>query len=460
MEAVAKRRTLYQATAEPDDITVHRKSLLDQKAATTFWRKRGLMRPPNVRVVPKPTPEQSLMLDTCFRLTTADRADLLVLLDEKSAGELVGWRSHGTSFLLPVVDMTRGGVHSCDITFKANDPTLWSEVAATIVKFATRRSQLTQLARGATDLEARLLAYLYVADKPLIPFADPTSQLFIRYPGFFPERELRGVAESLSKRGMLTRSFVDRYHACAACGSHRLNVREECLSCRSAQLSEVALIHHFRCAELDTEDAFRAGTDLRCPKCRQQLRHYGSDYDKPGSVLRCAACHSSNSEPAVGFSCQDCGAHTDGEAAPTCDIHSYALTAKAIARLITPDSQLTKPRRALPHAVEEEIARLSDEVANAVAVIRYGRRERVIGAHGEIAFGKLRSLFVENLRNLIVESGRVVAGDEADYLILEDTEADELVRHGACLLEQCEAVLAERIGPELDVLRIDDRIVT
>ena len=128
--------------------------------------------------------------------------------------------------------------------------------------------------------------------------------------------------------------------------------------------------------------------------------------------------------------------------------------------MITPDSQLTTPRRAFPHAVEEEIARLSDEVANAVAVIRYGRRERVIGAHGEIAFGKLRSLFVENLRNLIVESGRVVAGDEADYLILEDTEADELVRHGACLLEQCEAVLAERIGPELDVLRIDDRIVT
>ena len=460
MEAVAKRRTLYQATAEPDDITVHRKSLLDQKAATTFWRKRGLMRPPNVWVVPKPTPEQSLMLDTCFQLTTADRADLLVLLDEKSAGELAGWRSHGTSFLLPVVDMTRGGEHSCDITFKANDPTLWSEVAATIVKFATRRSQLTQLARGATDLETRLMAYLYVADKLLIPFADPTSQLFIRYPGFFPERELRDVAESLSKRGMLTRSFVDRYHACAACGSHRLNVREECLSCRSAQLSEVALIHHFRCAELNTEDAFRAGTDLRCPKCRQQLRHYGSDYDKPGSVLRCAACHSSNSEPAVGFSCQDCGAHTDGEAAPTCDIHSYALTAQAIARLITPDSQLTTPRRALPHAVEEEIARLSDEVANAVAVIRYGRRERVIGAHGEIAFGKLRSLFVENLRNLIVESGRVVAGDEADYLILEDTEADELVRHGACLLEQCEAVLAERIGPELDVLRIDDRIVT
>src|SRR5215469_9791723 len=120
-EAVAKRRTLYQVTAAPDDKIVHHKSLLDQKAATTFWRKRGLMRPPTVWVVPKPTPEQSLMLDTCFQLTTADRADLLVLLDEKFAGELVGWRSHGASFLLPVVDMTGGGVHSCDVPFKAND---------------------------------------------------------------------------------------------------------------------------------------------------------------------------------------------------------------------------------------------------------------------------------------------------------------------------------------------------
>jgi hypothetical protein len=222
----------------------------------------------------------------------------------------------------------------------------------------------------------------------------------------------------------------------------------------------VALIHHFCCAELNTEIAFRAGAALKCPKCRQQLRHYGSDYDKPGTVLRCAACHSSNSEPAIGFSCQDCGAHTDGEAAPTCDINSYALTAQAIARLTTPDSRLNTRHRALPHAVEEEVARLSAEVANAVAVIRYGRREWVIGTHGEIAFDKLRSLFVENLRNLIVEFGQVVAGDEADYLILEDTEVDELVRLGPCLLEQCEAVLADRIGPELDVLRIDDRIAT
>jgi hypothetical protein len=32
------------------------------------------------------------------------------------------------------------------------------------------------------------------------------------------------------------------------------------------------------------------------------------------------------------------------------------------------------PHRALPHAVEEEIARLSDEVANAVAVPRIVRK--------------------------------------------------------------------------------------
>jgi len=71
-ETVAKRRTSYQATAEPDDNTVQHKSLPDQKAATTFWRKRGLMRPPKVWVIPKPTPEQSLMLDTCFQLTAQE----------------------------------------------------------------------------------------------------------------------------------------------------------------------------------------------------------------------------------------------------------------------------------------------------------------------------------------------------------------------------------------------------
>jgi hypothetical protein len=221
------------------------------------------------------------------------------------------------------------------------------------------------------------------------------------------------------------------------------------------------LIHHFRCAELREEEAFRVGADLICPKCRQQLRHYGRDYDKPGTVLRCAACGTSNSEPAIGFSCQDCGAHTDGEAASTRDIYAYTLTEEAVARLTGPELQVTAPRES--HAAEAERARLLREdvgAATAAAVIHYGARDRIIAARGEAAFRKLRDLFIENLRNFITEIGRVRCEGETDWLILEETDPEELARLASRLLQECEAVLAERIEPRFEIVDPRTRIVS
>ena len=49
-------------------------------------------------------------------------------------------------------------------------------------------------------------------------------------------------------------------------------------------------IHHFRCSHQAVETEFQAGPHLVCPKCSQHLRHYGSDYDKPGAVFACQGC--------------------------------------------------------------------------------------------------------------------------------------------------------------------------
>ena len=363
---------------------------------------------------------------------------------------------------MPIIDLSGTLASSCDAVFSINDPRSWDDIAEVIIKFANRRAVLARSSRQATELDTRLMAYLYVADRALYPIGDTASKLFIRYPGFFPAAELGPATQRLTSRGLLRRTFVDRFHACSACNSHRLNVREECLCCRSPNLSEASLIHHFNCAELGPESYFRSGTNLVCPKCRQHLRHYGSDYDKPGTTLQCGACGASNSEPAVGFSCQDCGAHTDGEAASAKDVFAFALTSDAVASLTAQDPMLVGPQT-LPASLECELNGLSregSEAATAIARIGYLKRQGIFEARGAAAFLKLRELFIENLRNVIADLGSVVADEENDYIILKETDPQELSRLAPLLFERCEAVLAESIGPELTLIDVPNRIAS
>lgn len=431
------------------------------EAATEVWRLRGLPGRPKVLPVPEPRLEQMLAIETCFEAAEPASADMVGLLERQLDDTLCDWRAGAPEYLLPVVDLSGVGAPGCDAVFTMQDPQSWSAVAAVIGRFAVRRGQLSPSVRHAVDFDTRLLAYIYVSDHALQPTTDLQSRLFVQYPGFFRPLDLRAAADRLVKRGLLRQTFVDRYHACPSCRSHRMNVREECLSCRSPNLREVALIHHFRCAEIAHEEAFHSGSALVCPKCRQHLRHYGTDYDKPGTTLHCLACETSNSEPAIGFSCQDCGAHTDGEAAPTCDVHTYALTELAVQRLTGPDLRIAGPRSSRPADggadLDADLIRLAGEggpALAAMACIAYGRRDAVIRRRGEAAFVKLRALFVENLRNVIAEIGGVTADGEKDYLVLRHTEQQELLRLWPSLMARCEATLAETLGPDLSPIDV------
>lgn len=422
------------------------------EAATEVWRLRGLAGRPKVLPVPAPRLEQILAIETCFEAAEPGQADMVGLLQRQSDDMLYDWRAGAADYLLPIVDLTGVGAPGCDATFNMQDPQSWTQLAAVIGRFAARRGQLTPAVRQAADLDTRLLAYIYVSDQALQPMTDLQSKLFVQYPGFFRPLDLHGAADRLTKRGLLRQTFVDRYHACPSCRSHRMNVREECLTCRSPHLQEVALIHHFRCAEIGHEDAFRSGTALVCPKCRQHLRHYGTDYDKPGTTLLCMACETSNSEPAIGFSCQDCGAHTDGDAAPTCDVHTYALTEMAVKRLTGPGLLIEGPRSPRPADLDAELIRLAGEQGEstaAMACIAYARRDAVIRRRGEPAFVKLRALFVDNIRNVIAEIGGIIAEGDMDYLVLRHTEQREMLRLWPSLMARCEATLAESLGPTL-----------
>jgi hypothetical protein len=331
-----------------------------------------------------------------------------------------------------------------------------------MMSFAARRGRLSARAQNGSDMETQLLAYLYVAGRDLEPIIDPSRSSCVVYRGLFPESRMLEAAERLVRRGHFEQRFFDRFHACSSCGSMRLNVREECLACRSPNLGEVAILHHFRCAHQAPESEFVSGHNLICPKCRQHLRHYGSDYDKPGHALHCRACGSINTEPEIGFSCLDCGAHMDGDAVRQRDVFRYALTDTAISALveerIPARELLLPPTDALPDALRDRLVRLAAEGRTErlnFADVEYRASNRIIRERGLNAFQALRRQFLENLHCALLDYGGQVypAPGERDFVLVFDADASQFLPVLTQIAQQCQDTLAIKIDP---VIRIID----
>jgi CheY-like chemotaxis protein len=434
------------------------------EAALRLWRDLGLERQPVADVVPKPSRAQANVLKPWFDIASKSTADMILLTDNSATAWLSEARAQGEAFLLPVIELK--GIRSgfADATFDVHSKESWANIVATMKRFENKRAQLLDSARYARDLDTRLLTSVFLSGRALEPTVDPFRPICVEYRGFSPETEIVAAAERLAQRGLLSRKFVDRFHCCSACNSNRLNVREECPRCRSANLQQVELVHHFRCAHQAPEFHFRSGSQLICPKCGQQLRHYGGDYDKPGSVLVCNNCYVLNSGPAIGFACLDCGSHMDGDAAERHDVFSYALTTRA-------ESFLTRSRPialenvpsvdAIPKPVAEAIDKmLSDsfETLAGVAIIevQYGARSSIFDLDGGTAFAGLRRLFIENMTNVLAEYAHIVTYDSADYIIIS---ANDEVTNGAFvqnLFSHCQANLSRDLDPSYRIIDISD----
>jgi CheY-like chemotaxis protein len=425
------------------------------RAATAAWQELGLGGAPSVIAMPSPSAAQAQLLRCYFDLSGQREPEAVLLLSPEAAFDAAAARISSPHFALPFVDLT-GNLASADAHFSASDHTTWEAVASAITRFALMRQSIARGALDAPDIDTRLLAYMLVSGRPFLPSLDPASRECVRYPGFFPDRDARDAAERMAARGLLDRRFFERFHVCASCSSSRLAAREECPACCSSDLSEVPLVHHFRCAHQGPEQDFTRGPHLVCPKCRQHLRHYGSDYDKPGTAIRCGGCGALSPEPAVGFACLDCGSHTGGDAAKTRDAFSYALTAEGIALLRRGKACIAASSPGtggpLPGAVLDALA--GGAPAAALVELRYGARARIIARRGDAAFAAMRRLFLENLANSAGSDCMLFSGEEADHLLIRGASPEALA--GLCpdLLEACQEVLAEGLEPEMRFIEV------
>lgn len=406
------------------------------------WATLGLIGRPKVHWFPRPIVPYSSLLGQVFALTEDSSIDAVLFADERRHSPLHNLRDVIDSQQAPIIDLNGRAGEFADVHFDLMNRNTWDATAKCILEYRARREKLQLDVRISVDPETQLLAHAFVAGRPIAATRYPLAPEAACYPGYWTAARTIPAAEALVRRGLLKKTFFDRIHECTHCASRRLTVREECPACRSADLADTDLIHHYHCASLLPEERFRQGTALVCPKCHQQLRNYGKDYDKPGRAQHCRDCGETTSEPDVGFVCLDCNGRTDGEAVKRIDLYSYALTDQAVTMLTMPVKQPMVAGLPASLMTALEAARHDGQGRVAVAEVKYGARSSIVDAKGAATFERLRRLFLENMTNYLAEAGSLHSSDAADYFLLARydeklaDEMDALVARSAALLNE------------------------
>lgn len=367
------------------------------------------------------------------------------------------WKT-GELCLLPVLDQT--GTFGCKADLNLMQVSGNSAGQETIVRciddFSFNRLKVhADLLRSSNPAD-RLLARIYLQQHKLSPVHHGDSQLGLVHAVALPDTKTIELAEDLARNGLLERSFFDRFHVCPACDSSRFNVREECIHCRSADLQDSSLIHHFRCAHQAPEDAFKQGSDLVCPKCTHELRHFGIEYDKPGNVISCGSCDKSSSDVAIGLTCLDCLTHTDGDRIATVDRYQYRMSDKGIAYVeqgqmaIGVQTNLRFADLPLPLVVDINKAARSyneDNIPFAVLSISYPLRHKLTAEHGAREFHLARSQFLHELRDDFDHHTKLHAGSDMDHLVIFDATSEALRQTLSERITNAQLTLKRKVMP-------------
>lgn len=374
----------------------------------------------------------SVIADRAKRAASGELIIDAVLIETHTKPENLAslWRHRGLH-LLPVIDLTGSVTHRADLDVSKLKFGETAAVQQLIQSFHQRRDRVHRDMSFSTDMGEKLLGRMYVTEAGLQAFHDPTEKSLVSYNTLLANKTIAGEAGSLCDRGLLEQDIFDRVHVCGQCGSSRFNVREECSKCRSPALTEESYLHHFKCAYQGPESDFREGDDLICPKCRKELSHFSVDYDKPGTFMVCGKCSSATTDPAVGFVCLDCGAHSDGESISTSDVYSYYLTDQGRA-LVEVGRDLLGPAHQsirfseLPLefvvALNREAKRFNEhEIPFAVAEISYRNERDLVHEIGYRQFALARRLFLDNLRNQLGKDDVVKMGQAYDFALLTQT---------------------------------------
>jgi len=189
-----------------------------------------------------------------------------------------------------------------------------------------------------SSLEARkILTFMLRSPRtPIGPEILPTDE--IRYPDLdqvFGGRseDAREWLDKMVEAQILVPDLIDKAPACPECGSPQLSTRYMCPKCFNYDIARSYLYEHLKCGKVASDDTFKKGDQLICPKCQTVLHNYGIEYRAVGAWYQCNYCKESFNVPAINHVCRPKRHQFATDRTRLVPVYQYRLNPSALSQI-------------------------------------------------------------------------------------------------------------------------------
>jgi ribosomal protein L37AE/L43A len=112
------------------------------------------------------------------------------------------------------------------------------------------------------------------------------------------------LLNEMALAGALTSELVDKAPSCPECGSKQVSTRYSCPKCSTFDINRTYLFEHLKCGKVGSEESFKKGDEIICPKCQAVLHNFGVEYRALGVWYECNKCKNSFHNPTHSHFCR------------------------------------------------------------------------------------------------------------------------------------------------------------
>jgi SOS response regulatory protein OraA/RecX len=137
--------------------------------------------------------------------------------------------------------------------------------------------------------------------------------------------EIMDTLEFMANEEILERNLHENILFCPKCQSPNLKPGLGCPKCGSANIAKGRILEHLSCRNNSLEEDYSNNGKYVCPKCHQELRFLGTDYQSLGIHYKCRECGGISKDAAFNMQCLQCSnMFPEGEAKEII-LYSYRL---------------------------------------------------------------------------------------------------------------------------------------
>ena len=112
--------------------------------------------------------------------------------------------------------------------------------------------------------------------------------------------------EFLANEDILSRNFQEHILFCPKCQSPNLKPGLGCPKCGSGNIARGRILEHLSCRNNSLEEDYARDGKYFCPKCKQELKFLGTDYQSLGIHYKCRDCGAISKDAAFSWQCIQC----------------------------------------------------------------------------------------------------------------------------------------------------------